>query len=186
MLNQQDSNGGKIHKGQEGSIRLVKSGGDSAKPLDFLKKTLHQMALLIQGPVYRPGIGDIAFGRNHIAGPVIRNIFPNRPGTIGPVFQHGTPAGSDLFSSSHHCAPLRMIQSIPLSMVRLPFRGRPRFPVSSGGSSGLIRSHCSFVNSYCFRLIASHTWFFCATFIFSGRPKYTPLNIVGLMPIQLN
>ena len=26
---------------QEGSIRLVISGGDSAKPLDFLEKTLH-------------------------------------------------------------------------------------------------------------------------------------------------
>ena len=48
MVKQQNSDGGKIHKGQEGSIRLVISGGDSAKPLDFLEKTLHQMALLIQ------------------------------------------------------------------------------------------------------------------------------------------
>ena len=111
MLNQQDSNGGKIHKGQEGSIRLVKSGGDSAKPLDFLKKTLHQMALLIQGPVYRPGIGDIAFGRNHIAGPVIRNIFPNRPGAIGPVCQHGTPADSDLFQQFNSVTRIVVISS---------------------------------------------------------------------------
>ena len=55
------------------------------------------MALLIQEPVYRPWIGNVAFGRNHIAGPVIPNIFPNRPGAIGPVCQHGTLANSDLF-----------------------------------------------------------------------------------------
>lgn len=38
VLKQQNSDGGKIHKGQEGSIRLVISGGDSAKSLDFPKK----------------------------------------------------------------------------------------------------------------------------------------------------
>lgn len=42
-----------MHKGQEGSSRLVISGGNSAKPLDFLEKTLHQMALFIQMPVNR-------------------------------------------------------------------------------------------------------------------------------------
>ena len=41
VLKQQNSDGGKIHKGQEGSIQLVISGGDSAKPLDFPEKTLH-------------------------------------------------------------------------------------------------------------------------------------------------
>ena len=40
VLKQQNSDGGKIYKGQEGSIRLVISGGDSAKPLDFPEKTL--------------------------------------------------------------------------------------------------------------------------------------------------
>ncbi|MCI8680951.1 MAG: hypothetical protein HFF81_09225, partial [Oscillospiraceae bacterium] len=30
------------------------------------------------------------------------------------------------------------------------FRGRPRFPVLSGGSTAFTRSHCSFVNSYRF------------------------------------
>ena len=54
MLKQQNSDGGKIHKGQEGNIRLAISGGDSAKPLDFLEKTLHQMALLIQMPFKVP------------------------------------------------------------------------------------------------------------------------------------
>ena len=48
--------------------------------------------------------------------------------------------------SSRHCAPLRAIQSIPLSIIRSSFRGRPRFPVLSGGSIAFMRSHCSFVN----------------------------------------
>ena len=65
----------------------------------------------------------------------------------------------------------RQIQSIPLSMIRLSFRGRPRFLVSSGGSSGLMRSHCSFVNSYRFMLLASHNLASCATFIFQTRPR---------------
>ena len=64
MLKQQNSDRGKIHKGQEGSIRLVISGGDSAKQLDFLKKTLHQMALFIQMPVNRPGIGNVVLRRD--------------------------------------------------------------------------------------------------------------------------
>ena len=38
MRKQQNRDGGKIHNGREGSIRLVISGGDSAKPLDFLEK----------------------------------------------------------------------------------------------------------------------------------------------------
>ena len=70
MLKQQNSDGVKIHKGREESSRLVISGGDSAKPLDFLKKTLHQMALFIQMPVNRTGIGNVALRRDHIAGPV--------------------------------------------------------------------------------------------------------------------
>ena len=71
MLKQQNSDRGKMHKGQEGSSRLVISGGNSAKPLDFLEKTLHQMALFMQMPVNRPGIGNVALRRDHIAGPVL-------------------------------------------------------------------------------------------------------------------
>lgn len=52
--------------------------------------------------------------------------------------------------NSRHCAPLRAIQSIPLSIFRSSFRGRPRFPVLSGGSTAFTRSHCPFVNSYRF------------------------------------
>lgn len=35
----------------------------------------------------------------------------------------------------------------------------------------MIRSHCSFVNSYRFMLVASHNLVSCATFIFQTRPK---------------
>ena len=71
MPKQQNSDGDKINEGEKGSIRLVISGGDSAKPLDFLEKTLHQMAFFIQMPVNRPGIGNVALRRDHIAGPVL-------------------------------------------------------------------------------------------------------------------
>ena len=70
MLKQQNSDGGKIHTGQEESIRLIIYGGDPAKPLDFLGKTLRQMVLLIQVPVNRPRIGNVVLRRDHITGPV--------------------------------------------------------------------------------------------------------------------
>ena len=40
MLKQQNSDGGKIHKGQEGSIRLVISGGDVEEILPLLTAAL--------------------------------------------------------------------------------------------------------------------------------------------------
>ena len=58
--------------------------------------------------------------------------------------------------SSRHCAPLRAIQSIPLSICLSSFRGRPRCPVLSGGSIAFTRSYCSFVNSYRFMYLFSH------------------------------
>ena len=73
--------------------------------------------------------------------------------------------------SSRHCAPLRAIQSIPLSISRLSFRGRPRFPVLSGRSIIFIHSHCSFVNSYRFILLFSHIPLFCTISIFQTRPN---------------
>ena len=78
--------------------------------------------------------------------------------------------------NSRHCAPLRTIQSIPLSMFRSSFRGRPRFPVLSGGSSSFMRSHCSFVNSYRFIFLFSHLPTICAIFIFQTRPNVTTAN----------
>ena len=71
MLKQQNGDGGKRNESEEGTIQSVISGSDSAKPLDLLEEALHQIALLIQGPLYRPGIGDVALGRNHTAGPVL-------------------------------------------------------------------------------------------------------------------
>ena len=72
---------------------------------------------------------------------------------------------------SRHWAPLRAIQSIPFSIVRLSLRGRPRFPVSSGGRRSLTRSHCSFVNSYRFMPLVLHICVYCATFIFQTSPS---------------
>ena len=72
---------------------------------------------------------------------------------------------------SRHCAPLRTIQSIPFSILRSSFRGRPRFPVLSGGSSSFTRSHCFFVNSYRFIFLFTLLSTICAIFIFQTRPN---------------
>ena len=77
--------------------------------------------------------------------------------------------------NSRHCAPLWAIQSIPLSIFRSSFRGRPHCPVLSGGSTAFTRSHCSVVNSYRFMFLFSHSHLLCAIFIFQTRS-----NISGL------
>ena len=73
--------------------------------------------------------------------------------------------------NSRHCAPLRTIQSIPLSIFRSSFRGRPRFPVLPAGSNFFTRSHCAFVNSYRFMALFSHFYLVCAIFIFQTSPN---------------
>ena len=79
--------------------------------------------------------------------------------------------GPYVSDSSRHCAPLRAIQSIPFSILRSSFRGRPRFPALSGGNSSFMRSHCSFLNSYRFISLFLHERSFCAIFIFQTSPK---------------
>ena len=82
--------------------------------------------------------------------------------------------------SSRHWAPLRAIQSIPLSIFLSSFRGRPRCPVLSAGSIAFTLSHCFFVNSYRFIYLFSHLQTTCTIFIFqtTSRPlaKSTPLR----------
>ena len=67
-LNQQNSDRGKVNESEKRDIQFVISGGDPAKPLELLEKTLNQMTLFIQPPVYRPWIRNIALWRDHIAG----------------------------------------------------------------------------------------------------------------------
>ena len=74
--------------------------------------------------------------------------------------------------------PLRTSQSIPLSMFRSSFRGRPRFPALSAGSSFFTRSHCSFVNSYRFMTLFSHLYLICAILIFQTSPNLRLKEIV--------
>ena len=42
MLNQQNSDRSQINKGKKRSIQFVISGGNPAKPFDFLKETLNE------------------------------------------------------------------------------------------------------------------------------------------------
>ena len=84
MLNQQDSDSGKEDESKKRGVQLVISGGNSAEPLNFLKETLDQVPLLVQMPSYRPRFRDITLGRNHIVGPMLSKVFPERPGTVRP------------------------------------------------------------------------------------------------------
>ena len=82
--------------------------------------------------------------------------------------------------SYRHCAPLRVIQSIPFSIPRSSFRGRPRFPALSGGNSSFMRSHCPFVISYRFMSLFLHERSFCTIFIFQTRPNRVTHRFVFL------
>ena len=47
VLNQQNRDRSQINKGKKRSIQFVISGGNPAKPFDFLKETLNQMAFFV-------------------------------------------------------------------------------------------------------------------------------------------
>ena len=47
VLNQQNSDGSQVNKGEKRSVQLVISGGNSAKPFELLEEALKQMALFI-------------------------------------------------------------------------------------------------------------------------------------------
>ena len=47
MLNQQNEDRGQVNKGEERSVQLVISGGNSAKPFEFLEEAFNQMAFFI-------------------------------------------------------------------------------------------------------------------------------------------
>lgn len=68
VLKQQDSNSSKVDEGQKRDIQFVISGSNSPKPLDILKETLNQIPLLVQMPIYGPGVGKIFLRRNYITG----------------------------------------------------------------------------------------------------------------------
>lgn len=52
VLNQQDSNRGKVGEGEKRGIQLIISGSNSPKPLDFLKEILNRMSFLVQMLIY--------------------------------------------------------------------------------------------------------------------------------------
>ena len=47
VLNQQNSDGSQVNKGEKRSIQLVISGGNSAKLFELLEEALNQMAFFI-------------------------------------------------------------------------------------------------------------------------------------------
>ena len=56
MLNQQNRDSGKVNEGKKRVVGLVIAGGDTAEPLDFLKKAFDQVALFVEPLVVVPGL----------------------------------------------------------------------------------------------------------------------------------
>ena len=116
-------------------VQFVISGGNPAKPFELWEEAFNQLTFLIQAPVHRPRIRNIALWRDRIASSLLRDVSLNPLYSIVPPFANRTYTdcqGPYASGNFRHCAPLRTFQSIPLSMFRLPFRGRPHFPALSG------------------------------------------------------
>ena len=117
----------------------------------------------------------IAFGRNHIAGPIIRNIFPNRPGTISPTSQYSYSRRFWHFSTAQwrevnrgHFQrregtppgfPARLRQREVLCSARLSY-GQPPYP--------------PFFRHLCFHA-SVHEWSLC-----SASPYPRPQTVRGI------
>ena len=115
-----------------------------------------------------------------------RNIASNTPLSLHLAKRAYTDChGPYASGSSRHWAPLRATHSIPFSMTRLSFPGRPRFPVRSGGNRSLIRSHWLLVSSYRFMLPVSLILDFCATFLFQTSPNVNMRKISYLYSFSL-
>lgn len=76
-----------MDKSQKGHSELIIAGSDSAEDLKLFEKALNQVALLIGVKVAGPRIGAVFFGRDGVAGVLLRNIFPDGFRTIGLVSQ---------------------------------------------------------------------------------------------------
>ena len=66
MLFQQNDNSSNVDKGQEGSVKFVIARKNPAKPFELLEEAFNQVTLLVDVPVYRPRVVDVALRRNRI------------------------------------------------------------------------------------------------------------------------
>ena len=99
VLNDQNSNGGKVGADKKRCVAFVISGGDSAKSLNFLKKALNRTAFFIPPPVHRPWVGNIAPGRDGIRCPLPCDKRSNRLSAVCPVCRDLAPAKVPFFQS---------------------------------------------------------------------------------------
>lgn len=67
ILGEPDHSTGNLDKSKETASELTKAGSDTPVLLELLKETLYQVALLVQGPIARPGI-FVRLGRYTVMG----------------------------------------------------------------------------------------------------------------------
>jgi len=87
MLFDQNANSGEVDETQEGIIRLVIAGSNTAKPFGFLKEALHQMPFLIEPPIAVALNNPVGLGGNHGNGALLPDIPQNGVSVIRPVPQ---------------------------------------------------------------------------------------------------
>ena len=85
-----------MDKRQERAVEFVIASKYPAKPLEFLKETFNQMALLVGIAIYCPRIADIALGWNCIGSILRIDVFSNCLSTIGFISEDIAPLDVNL------------------------------------------------------------------------------------------
>lgn len=120
ILEQQDSNGGKVDEGQKRVIKFIISGSNPPKSFDCLKETLNQMPFLVQMSIYRPGLGNIFLRWNNITGPMLWDILPDRLRTISAVCQYVASTDLNLFQWLNGMNRIVVISGWEKELHRIP------------------------------------------------------------------
>ncbi len=88
MLFNQNGNSRDKNESEKGLGKLVVAGGNTAKVLEFVEETLHQMALLVNPPVAIPRVRVVYFWRNAIIASAFEDVFPDFIGAISLIAKY--------------------------------------------------------------------------------------------------
>ena len=82
------TNTGKMNESKETHSKLVITGSDPAKFLQFQEERLYQVSLLVQAPIHIPRVRIVGLRRDAEISAMIGNILPQFPFSIGLVGQN--------------------------------------------------------------------------------------------------
>ncbi len=88
MLFNQNGNSRDKNESEKRLGKLVVTGGNTTKVLEFVEETLHQMALFVNPPIAIPRVGVVHFWRYAIIAAAHQNIFPDFLGAISLIAKH--------------------------------------------------------------------------------------------------